>query len=278
LLFVLLILNVLTVAAITPKPYVGNKSTKVYHISSCTYSEKISSANRAYFNSRSEAERNGYRRCYYCGDDVIEAGQSDVSTEKPQGNSQKSLGENTLTRSLFICGIPAILLTVAMYYLSIFCDKRHYVRISRIARICMVIFGIIAFPCAFCIAAIIFALVGFVAIIVTIVKALTCCIRKLLHTNKDSNMIHIHVPTFPKECEGGNREKELSEDSQEPVYCMEAANGMMVRVPQSQLEAWQAEQERQLQGEGLELTEQERKMKEAILEKIYGSKRSPDEN
>ena len=56
----------------------------------------------------------------------------------------------------------------------------------------------------------------------------------------------------------------------EQVYYMEAANGMTVRVPESRLEAWQAEQERQRKGIGLQLTESERQMKEELLARIFG--------
>ena len=60
---------------------------------------------------------------------------------------------------------------------------------------------------------------------------------------------------------------------QEPAYYLEAANGLTVRVPESRLAAWQAEQDRQRRGIGLELTDSERRAKERILEKIYRSKR-----
>ena len=56
----------------------------------------------------------------------------------------------------------------------------------------------------------------------------------------------------------------------EQVYYMEAANGMTVRVPESRLEAWQAEQDRQRSGVGLQLTESEKQMKEELLAKIFG--------
>lgn len=64
-----------------------------------------------------------------------------------------------------------------------------------------------------------------------------------------------------------------SSGREETVYYMEAANGMTVRVPESRLEAWQAEQERQRRGEGLQLTSSERKIKEMLLAQIYGSKK-----
>lgn len=63
----------------------------------------------------------------------------------------------------------------------------------------------------------------------------------------------------------------------ERVFYMEAANGMTVRVPESKLDSWMEAQERRKNGESSpELTEQEKKLKEAILERIYGSK-STDE-
>ena len=60
--------------------YVGNKSTKVYHMSECTYAGRTSTQNRIYFRSRSEAEANGYRRCHYCGDGVVEEGNGGGSS------------------------------------------------------------------------------------------------------------------------------------------------------------------------------------------------------
>ena len=59
----------------------------------------------------------------------------------------------------------------------------------------------------------------------------------------------------------------------ERVFYMEAANGMTVRVPESKLDSWMEAQERIKNGEkSPELTEQEKKFKEAIIERIYGSK------
>lgn len=91
--------------------YVGNKSTKVYHIAECTHAGKISSTNRIYFSSRSEAEANGYRRCYYCGDGVVDPGHggdggsgSGVHSKSPSGVSgshqataKKTQNENRTT-------------------------------------------------------------------------------------------------------------------------------------------------------------------------------------
>lgn len=71
---VLIFCGTVAVFAASSKSYVGNKSTKVYHISECTYASKISTKNRVYFPSRAAAEINGYRRCYYCGDGVVEPG------------------------------------------------------------------------------------------------------------------------------------------------------------------------------------------------------------
>ena len=56
----------------------------------------------------------------------------------------------------------------------------------------------------------------------------------------------------------------------EQVYYMEAANGMTVRVPESRMEAWQAEQDRQRSGLGLQLTESEKQLKEELLARIFG--------
>lgn len=59
----------------------------------------------------------------------------------------------------------------------------------------------------------------------------------------------------------------------ERVFYMEAANGMTVRVPESKLDSWMEAQERIKNGErSPELTEQEKKARDMILKKIYGSK------
>lgn len=58
---------------------------------------------------------------------------------------------------------------------------------------------------------------------------------------------------------------------QETIYCMEPANGMTVRVPESKLEAWQAEQDRiKKDPAAAELTEAEKKLRDAILHDLYG--------
>ena len=57
----------------------------------------------------------------------------------------------------------------------------------------------------------------------------------------------------------------------EQVYYMEAANGMTVRVPESRLEAWQAEQDKIRRGEAPKLTEPEKQSIDRILNRIYGT-------
>ena len=78
---------------------------------------------------------------------------------------------------------------------------------------------------------------------------------------------YVSVPTSPSA-------SSITKTGQsENVYYMEAANGMTVRVPESKLEAWQAEQERiRSDPKASELTEQEKQFKERILREIYGPK------
>ena len=59
---------------------------------------------------------------------------------------------------------------------------------------------------------------------------------------------------------------------QEPVYYLEAANGLTVRVPESRLEAWQAEQDRQRSGKS-SLNATQRRLVESIVSDLYGSQR-----
>lgn len=70
-------------------PYVGNETTKVYHMVECTWAQKIDFGNRVYFISRESAENHGYRRCHYCGDGVIEngSGGGHSDNKKPTSNS-----------------------------------------------------------------------------------------------------------------------------------------------------------------------------------------------
>lgn len=73
-------------------PYVGNKSTKVYHMVECTWGRKIGLDNRIYFASREQAERCGYRRCHYCGDGVVGAGNGGGSS-----NNKNPVSNNSTT-------------------------------------------------------------------------------------------------------------------------------------------------------------------------------------
>lgn len=58
---------------------------------------------------------------------------------------------------------------------------------------------------------------------------------------------------------------------------MEAANGMQVWVPESRLEAWQQEQQRQKESGGT-LTPEQEKMVRQIVERIYGPKTQQERN
>ncbi len=47
--------------------YVGNKNTKKYHTENCTYAKKAKeSDNEVIFNSKEEAEKEGYEACKVC--------------------------------------------------------------------------------------------------------------------------------------------------------------------------------------------------------------------
>ena len=58
---------------------------------------------------------------------------------------------------------------------------------------------------------------------------------------------------------------ELPGLEQEAVHYMEAANGMTVRVPESSLENWSA-----AQSASPELTEAEQRLRDRILQDLYG--------
>ncbi len=58
---------------------------------------------------------------------------------------------------------------------------------------------------------------------------------------------------------------------QEPVYLMEAFNGVLVRVPRSKLGAWLEGQERRKKQPGL--SRYERKFVDRIISDLYGSQK-----
>lgn len=65
----------------------------------------------------------------------------------------------------------------------------------------------------------------------------------------------------------------VADEKEETFYYMEAANGMTVRVPESRLETWQAEQNRIRENpESRKLTEKEQLLVEMIVQGIYGPK------
>lgn len=62
---------------------------------------------------------------------------------------------------------------------------------------------------------------------------------------------------------------------QETMYYMEAANGVAAPVPESVLAMWQAEQDRiKNNPAAVELTEAEKKLRDAILHDLYGKRHS----
>lgn len=64
--------------------------------------------------------------------------------------------------------------------------------------------------------------------------------------------------------------QENSTSQAEPVFLMEAPNGMLVRVPQSKLESWQAAQN---SAAAPGLTAAEQRLRDRIMQDLYGSKK-----
>ncbi len=48
------------------KNYCGNKNSKVFHTTDCSFSAKTKDENKVYFSSREEFISNGYRACSKC--------------------------------------------------------------------------------------------------------------------------------------------------------------------------------------------------------------------
>lgn len=66
----------------------------------------------------------------------------------------------------------------------------------------------------------------------------------------------------------GQQEQPMSQE--EPTFLMEAQNGMLVRVPQSKLESWQAAQN---SAAAPGLTAAEQRLRDRIMQDLYGSKK-----
>ena len=64
--------------------------------------------------------------------------------------------------------------------------------------------------------------------------------------------------------------QENSTSQAEPVFLMEAQNGMLVRVPQSKLESWQVAQN---SAAASGLTAAEQRLRDRIMRDLYGSKK-----
>ena len=64
--------------------------------------------------------------------------------------------------------------------------------------------------------------------------------------------------------------QENSTSQAETVFLMEAQNGMLVRVPQSKLESWQAAQN---SAATPTLTAAEQRLRDRIMQDLYGSKK-----
>ncbi len=47
--------------------FVGNRASKIYHSHDCRYVERMLPRNEVVFETREEAEAQGYRRCEVCG-------------------------------------------------------------------------------------------------------------------------------------------------------------------------------------------------------------------
>ena len=65
--------------------------------------------------------------------------------------------------------------------------------------------------------------------------------------------------------------QENSTSQEEQVFLMEAQNGMLVRVPQSKLESWQAAQEDGVTDKPL--SQAERRLIDSLVQRTFGSKK-----
>lgn len=91
---ILLFLSSGVMCSASSMPYIGNKTTKVYHMAECTWGKRIGLNNRAYFISRERAESSGYRRCNYCGDGVIKKGNGGSSYSSGSSPTNPNTNKN----------------------------------------------------------------------------------------------------------------------------------------------------------------------------------------
>ena len=87
---VILFISVATAGFAASSLYIGNKNRMVYHTADCTQGQQTAPENRVYFYSRESAERSGYRRCHYCGDDIVEPGHGGSGGNGAGSNSGSS--------------------------------------------------------------------------------------------------------------------------------------------------------------------------------------------
>lgn len=98
---------------------------------------------------------------------------------------------------------------------------------------------------------------------------------------EETNLLHKEISSL--KCQNNQLQNQLqremsshtsntADSPHETIYCMEAANGMTIRVPESKLDAWQDEQDRLRSETETELTDAEKKLRDRILRDIYGPK------
>ena len=189
---ILFLLSALTVSVAASSSYVGNKSTKVYHTTQCTFAEKISAKNRVYFSSRTGAESSGYRRCHYCGDDIVEPGQGSSSsgnhsspttppsTQPPATEPQPSQTIPKDTASwweelradhvIFICSFVALPIAVGLYFLFIHLENKKSQQMPKFITVLFFIFAAVAIPSAVLVFSIVFICGGLIACTITGIK------------------------------------------------------------------------------------------------------------
>lgn len=264
-------------------PYVASKNSKVYHMIECGHAANILESNRVYFATRSAAEASGRRPCSYCGDGLVSEGNGNSSSSS--GNSSGNHPSSSTPPStklpateaappqttpehavswwdafvadyaIFVYSLPALLITIGLYFLLAHIEDKKGKTTPKFITTLFFIFAAAAIPSAVFIFSFVFVFGGLIACIIEGIKALIRYIKACISAKKKENIIHIKIP-------------HSETDKPEEEYLLEAANGMLVWVPESKLDAWQEEQEKQRSGQHQRTPEQQA-MIDRIVREIY---------
>lgn len=227
----------------------------------------------------------------------IELDPAVANTPRASKWLDRPIDVDQLMKDFFIFGIPAAIIAIALFFLLCKFENRIPKQIRIVVNIIFLISCLIALPATISLFSLSYVLASVAILIVFPLKGL---FSKLKRPSK--NITHVKVITSSQtdaepcaKCVRSDMYPErtpkwaqpsvpelrqlpaapsVAPKTTEPVYMMEAHNGMLVHVPESKLEAWQAAQDELISNpDAQELTENEKRLVQAIVRDIYGSKK-----